>query len=875
MMASASAALIVVAASASPPPFSFSFGGVQFHSAAPAASWETTVASFTATGGRSQADFTWTSPDGLQAQAKQTTYSAAGTAGAAEWVLSFRNTGAEPSPPLCNISALDTVLPAATTVHRFIGSHASPIDYLPLIYPVPAKGAAPAPAPTPGSPPAPPTPVPPAGTKRLVHGNASANEMEDNQRLWQSHGGGSTFPCLDAQTCQRFCAGNQTCQGATWVHPGALGPTPKCYMLDDLDTTDAEVGFSSWSKVPVLVKPHNPAPSQPLVGPRFAPQGGRSSNGVLPYFSVYGTDAGSVYSIGWSGGWEALVEQADDQVSSSSSSSGGVTVKVMHTSTARTGNLCTSMRPGEAFRSMRIIAVPFTKAEAPPGGYNGLSPAVVPEAKRPKEPSGPDQITLAKQLSAERPDAPLGVPAGGYGGRGFPVAASASSVPGVWPQIGFNKHRRIMSQWKLPRDARTGQVKGAIVASWAWIGWNGDQDEAHQLWHVQAVKNTSVEYYWLDAGWFVGGFPNGVGNWQIPLEKTVLRTNWRNGSLDVLGVACHAEPNPVGFIVWFEPERVAPNTYIAKTLPQYVLKNQPNQSAPQAGNGLLNLGDPEARSYIQQYLSSAVEQYGLDVLRMDYNLEPGPIWAASDEAGRSGMREAKYINGLYTMWDSILATHPGLVIDDCSSGGRRIDIETLSRSFPLWRSDNGGGASASGAATLQVQTMGLTQLAPISSGAVWDVDPYQWRTAGVFGKTISWGLKGWRRILANETLVSQLELAVAETRSLRPFMLEDYYPLTHTNTNLSQWAAYQFHRGNGAEGGEAGFAMYFRRPESTEPTMAAGLLALTADTKYTVTLHHGYVASGSPKTMTGRDLIAVPIALEQNGCVLLRYARSK
>ena len=69
--------------------------------------------------------------------------------------------------------------------------------------------------------------------------------------------------------------------------------------------------------------------------------------------------------------------------------------------------------------------------------------------------------------------------------------------------------------------------------------------------------------------------------------------------------------------------------------------------------------------------------------------------------------------------------------------------------------------------------------------------------------------------------------------------------------------------------------MYFRRPESTEPTMAAGLLALTADTKYTVTLHHGYVASGSPKTMTGRDLIAVPIALEQNGCVLLRYARSK
>ena len=327
---------------------------------------------------------------------------------------------------------------------------------------------------------------------------------------------------------------------------------------------------------------------------------------------------------------------------------------------------------------------------------------------------------------------------------------------------------------------------------------------------------------------------------------------------------------------------MSPDTYIAKTFPQYVLKHQANQSSKQAGQGLLNLGDPQARSYIQQYLSIAVEEYGLDVLRMDYNLDPGPIWATSDEAGRSGMREAKYINGLYIMWDAIIATHPGLLIDDCSSGGRRIDIETLSRSFPLWRSDNGGSATSSGAATLQVQTMGLTQLAPISSGAVWDVDPYNWRTAGVFGKTISWGQAGWQRILANETLVHQLELAVAETKSLRPFMLDDsdYYPLTHTNVDLTQWAAYQFHRpSSAADGsGEAGFAMYFRRPGSPQPTMAAGLLALTADVKYSVTMHHGYEASGPAVTKTGQELALMPIALDandparsHNGCVLLRY----
>jgi alpha-galactosidase len=51
------------------------------------------------------------------------------------------------------------------------------------------------------------------------------------------------------------------------------------------------------------------------------------------------------------------------------------------------------------------------------------------------------------------------------------------------------------------------------------------------------------------------------------------------------------------------------------------------------------------------------------------------------------MNEIRHINGLYALWDALLARFPGLIIDNCASGGRRIDIETLRRSVPLWRSD--------------------------------------------------------------------------------------------------------------------------------------------------------------------------------------------
>ena len=47
----------------------------------------------------------------------------------------------------------------------------------------------------------------------------------------------------------------------------------------------------------------------------------------------------------------------------------------------------------------------------------------------------------------------------------------------------------------------------------------------------------------------------------------------------------------------------------------------------------------------------------------------------------------RYIEGLYEMWDELRAKNPGLVIDNCASGGRRIDLEAISRSVALWQSD--------------------------------------------------------------------------------------------------------------------------------------------------------------------------------------------
>ena len=104
-------------------------------------------------------------------------------------------------------------------------------------------------------------------------------------------------------------------------------------------------------------------------------------------------------------------------------------------------------------------------------------------------------------------------------------------------------------------------------------------------------------------------------------------------------------------------------------------------------NVLLDLGNPAAREWLTDYISQCIADWNVGMLRQDFNFEPLPYWRAADSPNRVGMAEIRHIEGFYQFWDELLRRHPGLMIDNCASGGRRIDLETTSRSIPLWRSD--------------------------------------------------------------------------------------------------------------------------------------------------------------------------------------------
>ena len=128
-------------------------------------------------------------------------------------------------------------------------------------------------------------------------------------------------------------------------------------------------------------------------------------------------------------------------------------------------------------------------------------------------------------------------------------------------------------------------------------------------------------------------------------------------------------------IVWFEPERVTPGTWLTEHHPEWILGGK--------GGGLLNLGNPAARAWLTDHVDKLMTEQGIDLYRQDFNMDPLALWRGNDAEDRQGITEIHHVEGYLAYWDELLRRHPDMFIDSCASGGRRNDLETMRRAIPL------------------------------------------------------------------------------------------------------------------------------------------------------------------------------------------------
>lgn len=341
-------------------------------------------------------------------------------------------------------------------------------------------------------------------------------------------------------------------------------------------------------------------------------------------------------------------------------------------------------------------------------------------------------------------------------------------------------------------------------------------------------------------------------------------------------------------MLWFEPERVRQGAELHREHPEFLVAIEQNPD-----NLLFDLGNPAARQHLTDQISASIAEHGVDIYRQDHNFDPLPYWQAVDPPDRIGMTEIRYIEGLYTFWDELRQRHPGLWIDNCASGGRRIDLETLSRSLPLWPSDFHDTVGLATGLGLHVGDQcinaGLARWVPLFGGGVWNFTPYGTRSEIIGGfafgfhidhqhfyaddhtgvsKPLEVMAKG-KTLLDDDFPLEAATAAIAEWRSLRPFFLGDFHHLLPLTVAAHDWCAWQLHR----EDLGAGIALFLRRHRSPYPTMEVSLKRIVADAAYEVSLSPDYTEAPRQRMSGGalaRLILSIP---EAPGSLLLRYTK--
>ncbi len=429
-----------------------------------------------------------------------------------------------------------------------------------------------------------------------------------------------------------------------------------------------------------------------------------------------------------------------------------------------------------------------------------------------------------------------------------------------------NVWRRWFISENMPRPG--GELPAPMLSG----GSNGqlhemqEANEENQLFFLDQYLDHGIglDVWWMDAGWFpfTEGWWN-TGTWEVDTAR------FPRG---VRAVCDYAHERGVQTLVWFEPERVRNRTWLFEQHPEWLLSvEDPENHRPdpedaealarlieqeKAENYLLDLGNPEALSWLIEHVDELLNAQGIDIYRQDFNFEPLPYWRGNEAEDRQGITENHHTCGYLAYWDALRERHPGMLLDSCASGGRRNDLETMRRAVPLHKTDYNYADLPVKQAFHHTLFSWLPYFAaPVAPGEV--VDEYIFHNSFCLWLPVGFDV---RQAGLDYGLLRRL---VEKWREFAPYLYGDYYPLTPFHRDEEFWMAWQFNR---PEEGD-GIVQAFRRAHCLNETVCLALHELEAGATYRVSDWDGseigqwsgeeLMREGLQVTLAGRPAAAV------------------
>ncbi|MDO3410077.1 alpha-galactosidase [Saccharibacillus sp. CPCC 101409] len=186
---------------------------------------------------------------------------------------------------------------------------------------------------------------------------------------------------------------------------------------------------------------------------------------------------------------------------------------------------------------------------------------------------------------------------------------------------------------------------------------------------IDAAADVGCEYFCIDCGWYSPGkWWDGVGEW-LPSEE-----RFPEGIKYVLDYIRGKGMIPG---LWLEIEVMGVNSpKLAQTDDSWFFMRH-GKRVKDRSRYQLDFRTPAVVAHADEVIRRLVEDYGVGYIKMDYNINAG----LGTETGADSLGEGLLgHNRAYLSWiDRVFGTYPELVIENCSSGGMRMDYAMLSR----------------------------------------------------------------------------------------------------------------------------------------------------------------------------------------------------
>ncbi|MGO4545191.1 glycoside hydrolase family 36 protein [Paenibacillus sp. 2TAB23] len=197
----------------------------------------------------------------------------------------------------------------------------------------------------------------------------------------------------------------------------------------------------------------------------------------------------------------------------------------------------------------------------------------------------------------------------------------------------------------------------------------GDPTTAKLLPLIDAAAEVGCEYFCIDAGWYAPGeWWDGVGEW-LPSEE-----RFPQGIKYVLDYIREKGLIPG---LWLELEVMGINSpKLAETDDSWFFMRH-GKRVKDRSRYQLDYRNPKVIAHADEVIRRLVEDYGVGYIKMDYNINAGIGTETDADSYGDGLLQH---NRAYLAWlDKTFAKYPSLVIENCSSGGMRMDYAMLSR----------------------------------------------------------------------------------------------------------------------------------------------------------------------------------------------------